>query len=531
MSAIITDQIRVSNAKSFVEKITSTNNSYYSFIGLSNPEEIQSNWNQFPPAPKDNFDEENNYWDTIYSLKKIKNDDVRQVVRKIEWNGGDIYDMYRHDISRDLNPTLNLDKRSKPSNSTSLYFANYYVVNSDFKVYICLYNGASPENNFQGNPSLDEPTFTDLEPRPAGTSGDGYIWKYLYTIKPSEIIKFDATDYIPVPRDWGVSGDSAVVKNNAQTSGQLKIITVRNRGRGLGQPRVVSQVPIVGDGFGAFATIVIGNDSRIESIEVVSGGTNYTFATVDWRSVGIVASEQDPDFDVIIPPQGGHGFDIYRELGAHYVLVHSRIENDTNNPDFITGSKISRIGLIENPKKYDTLEILNSDTASGTFALKLKGISPNEDDFKETIFVPNSLITQTIGTGQTAVGKVISYDQETGILKYWQDRSLCGFNYDNTKNFNPTFGFNMNRFSSFVTGSGNLIVQGGSKNLSIDVDFGTVSSPVSSINSINLGQSFVQGISNPEVQKYSGNIVYVDNRPTILRSINQKEDIKIVLQF
>ena len=24
------------------------------------------------------------------------------------------------------------------------------------------------------------PTFTDLEPKAAGTSGDGYIWKYLY---------------------------------------------------------------------------------------------------------------------------------------------------------------------------------------------------------------------------------------------------------------------------------------------------------------------------------------------------------------
>ena len=49
---------------------------------------------------------------------------------------------------------------------------------------------------------MDEPTFTDLEPRATGSSGDGYIWKYLYTIRPSEAIKFDSTDYIPVPDDW-----------------------------------------------------------------------------------------------------------------------------------------------------------------------------------------------------------------------------------------------------------------------------------------------------------------------------------------
>jgi hypothetical protein len=89
----------------------------------------------------------------------------------------------------------------------------------------------------------------------------------------------------------------------------------------------------------------------------------------------------------------------------------------------------------------------------------------------------------------------------------------------------------MHRFSSFVTGSGTLTIQGGSKTLQIDNSFGTVESPVTSINNRNLGQSFVQGISNPEVQKYSGNVIYVDNRPAILRSINQKEDIKIVLQF
>ena len=46
--------------------------------------------------------------------------------------------MYRHDISR--------TNTSKPSGATSLYSANYYVVNEDFKVYICLQNGTDPDN-------------------------------------------------------------------------------------------------------------------------------------------------------------------------------------------------------------------------------------------------------------------------------------------------------------------------------------------------------------------------------------------------
>ena len=88
------------------------------------------------------------------------------------WNH---YDMYRHDYSR--------SNTAKVSGATNLYSASYFVINSDFRVYACLQNGTTPDTP-NGKPSLDEPTFTDLEPRSAGTSGDGYIWKYLYSIKP-----------------------------------------------------------------------------------------------------------------------------------------------------------------------------------------------------------------------------------------------------------------------------------------------------------------------------------------------------------
>ena len=162
MSAIITDQIRILNAKNFVNGITSSSNSYYSFIGLPNPSDYQSDWDVNPPSPKDNFDEENQYWDTMIALKKINSNDVRQVVQKRFWTSGITYDMYRHDYSR--------SNISKVAGSTNLYSCPYYVLNSDYRVYICLQNGTDPENP-NGKPSLDEPTFIDLEPRSAGNSG------------------------------------------------------------------------------------------------------------------------------------------------------------------------------------------------------------------------------------------------------------------------------------------------------------------------------------------------------------------------
>ena len=101
MSAIITDQLRVSNALGFIEKVNSTNNAYYVFLGLSNSTEYLSTWEDEPPFPRDNFNEENKIWDTMFSLKKISPGDVSPVVRRINWESGRTYDMYRQDISID----------------------------------------------------------------------------------------------------------------------------------------------------------------------------------------------------------------------------------------------------------------------------------------------------------------------------------------------------------------------------------------------------------------------------------------------
>ena len=517
MSAIITDQLRILNARNFISGVTSTTNSYYSFVGLPNPNDYQTNWDTDPPAPKDSFEQEDDYWDTMVALKKISPSDVRQVVNKTSWISGTTYDMYRGDISR--------TNTSKPSGSTNLYSANYYIVNEDFKVYICLQNGTDPENP-SGRPSLDQPTFTDLEPRSAGDSGDGYVWKYLYTIKPSDIVKFDSTNSMPVPTDWDTNTADAAVRNHASTSGELKIVTVVNRGVGLGTAnRTYTRVPIFGDGEGAECTVVVNNDSKIDTVTISKGGSGYTYGTVDLASGSVPTGSTAPIFNVIIPPEGGHGSDIYRELGANKVLVYSRIENDNENPDFVTGNQISRVGIVENPDAFGSVAKLNLDKASAAYALKLVG-----SGYSTTTFGGDSFITQTVGLGSTAVGRVISYDQNTGVLKYWQDKSLVGFNSDGSLKTDPTYGFELHRFTATPAASGSVTIFGGSTNLGIDTGYTGYTTSINN-RTYNLGQSFTAGVAHPEVKKYSGNVIYVDNRPAITRSLNQKEDIKVILQF
>ena len=518
MAAIITDQIRILNAKNFVSGVNTSSNSYYSFIGLPNSSEIQSNWNSSPPAPKDSFNEENDYWDTMIALKKINSSDIRHVIRKRFWFSGTTYDMYRHDYS--------VSNIAKVSGATNLYSANYYVVNSDYRVYICLQNGTNPEtSSFGGNPSLDEPTFTDLEPRAAGSSGDGYIWKYLYTIKPSEIIKFETADFIPVPENWEISAENAAVRSNA-VDGSVKIVTITNRGVGVGVAnQTYTNVPIRGDGTGAECTITISASKTVESIVVSNQGSGYTYGNVDLVAGNVPVETTNPTFDVIISPKGGHGADIYRELGAYNVLLYSRIENDSQNPDFVTGNQFARIGIVQNPT-VSSGTLLSADKASAVYALKLTGVG-----YSSATFVTNAYFAQNVATGTTAVGRVISYDQNTGVLKYWQDRTLAGFTISGSFNPNPTYGFDLTEFTSSPSTGGSLtIIPSTGSNLQIDTSFNGNKTTINS-RTYYLGQEFTSGLSSPEVKKYSGNIIYVDNRPSIIRSPNQKEDIKVILQF
>jgi hypothetical protein len=537
MSAIISDQFRILNAETFVKSFTgigTTTNVYYTFIGLPNPTDVATgsgttDWNTNVPAPKDMFKEQNDYFDTMIALKKITTEDVRRVVRKVTWTSGFKYDMYRHDYS-----TSNL---TGVTQAASLYDSNYYILNKDFRVYICLQNGTSPDHP-TGQPSLDEPLFTDLEPRAAGTSGDGYIWKYLYTISPSEVIKFDSLDFIPVPSNWGLD-ESASIKNNA-VNGEVKIVTITSRGSGYSPAGSYKNIPILGDGTDGKVTVTVGSDGKVSDVVVTNGGKNYTYGTIQFypnapltetggslTSIGLdavgAASTSIATFNVIIPPTGGHGYDIYKELGAYRVLVYSRYENTGNNPDFIVGNDFARVGIIKNPTTYGSkTQLLSVSQASALGALKLK--NPSAGDYSA-----DSTITQTIGIGSTAVGKVASYDSATGVLKYYQPVGLAvsAYNY-------KLVGFKRN--SELATG-GSLIISGATSgsNLEIQTEFGNSSNPgittTLSNRIVNLDQSFVEGIANPELEKYSGEVIYIDNRAAIPRSINQKEDIKIVLEF
>ena len=79
MAAIITDQLRILNAKNFVAGVSSSSNSYYTFIGIPNATDYQSNWDSNPPTPIDSFETYDDTWDSMIAMKKINASDVTPV--------------------------------------------------------------------------------------------------------------------------------------------------------------------------------------------------------------------------------------------------------------------------------------------------------------------------------------------------------------------------------------------------------------------------------------------------------------------
>ena len=519
MAAIVTDQFRILNANNFVETVNNSTNSYYVVVGLANATSPvvgfgrSSDWNTETPNPIDSFNYTNHVGDTMTFGKKVTSDNVRRLISRRNWTQGTKYEMYRHDYS--------LNDPSPVTGSSRLYDSSYYVMNQNFDVYICIDNGSSGINT-TGNASQDEPIFTDLEPSRAGESGDGYIWKYLFTVPPSDIIKFDSTEYISVPSDWPTSSLTQIqsVRENGDASvnnNQIRKVYIDQQGFGYTQNQSGVEVNIIGDGTGGKVVIDTDSEGKITKTNVSSGGQGYTYGMVDLGSLGnpTTIAKLVP----IIPPSKGHGFDLYKELGTDKLLVYARFDDSTR--DFPTDTKFAQISIIKNPTSIGSTSTFTANQFSSVNAIKL--ITPTG--------TPSigEKIEQSV-TGGTAKGYIVSYDTDTNVLKYYQDRSLV-FNQTTGDQTDYVGVTTESKVLAFESSANKIIAPTSGFSASVNQNFSGISTNPTGNKVISLGVNFENGLANPEINKGSGDVVYLDNRPIITRNSRQKEDIKIILEF
>jgi len=534
MSAVVTDQFRIANTTNFIESVLNDKNSYYVFLGLPNPTvagfgrtDVVDNW---PLAPVDNLEYQTHYRDSMMFGKKINAANIRRVVKKFPWVRNNRYDMYRHDYS-----ATNLAPNSK---TTNLYRSNYYVITSDLQVYICIDNGSSgspTSSTAKGNRSLIEPTFTDVEPI---TLSDGYTWKYLFTIAASDVIKFDSIEYIVLPNDWSTTTNSQIKSiresgNSEINKNQIKKVYIENPGPGEGYitstetPHILN---ILGDGTGGKVSVTVESTGIISSVKVVSGGSGYTYGIID---LGPIQSSDENSSKLgklipIIPPSKGHGFDIYKELGADKVLIYARFDDSTK--DFPVDTSFGQVGIIKNPEKTTSTDIYKANEFSSLPSFKIsESLSENINDYTGV------KITQEISGVGTARGYIASYDTDTKIVKYFQDRSLffasatdsAGGGYDHLDTIDVSARAKVLKFE----GTGNIKFNTNPpQEKLIDPGLSGITT-ISNNRIIDLGVEYNKGVSESEINKKTGDVIYITNRSVVQRDLRQKEDIKIVLEF
>jgi hypothetical protein len=486
MAAIITEKFRIHNAKQFKEDFGESASSSYIFIGRPYPWADDTS----PPSPANAVGEEIDSYSDMLALKKIGVSDVSHGLTRYDWDstGSTKYDEYAHDYSA--------SNTSPATSSNNLYDSRFFVITDEYHVYKCIRTGRNSSGVVVN--STVKPTGTSatalVETSDTGAAtGRGYIWKYMYTVSASETIKFVTNDFIPVKTigaQTEIDGTSGALGNaasddgtsqwdveNSAVDGGVHHVVVTAGGSGYNDGTYTS-VAIDGDGSSGVCTVVVSSGS-ISHVNITAAGTGYKRASIDIANISGIGSGSGGVAKPIISPLIGHGADPIQELGGNYVIVNSRLEFGEGSGDFPTDNDFRRIGLLQDPFNAGTTTVSTSPTLAAYHKMTLSSVSGLSVD--DIILNANSN-----GTG-VAVSRVISITGNV-VSHIPQANSEGGY-----VNFT----------------SSNTVYVGGTT-------IGTISA---------VDASF------PEVEKYSGQVMYVENRGAVTRAADQIEDIKLIIEM
>ena len=202
-------------------------------------------------------------------------------------------------------------------------------------------------------------------------------------------------------------------------------------------------------------------------------------------------------------------------------MVYARFDDSTK--DFPVDTSFAQVSIVKNPTAIGTANTFTDSNFTGLSAFKLVSITGTPKVGEK--------IEQSVQNGTAkAFGYVASFDTETKVLKYFTDRSL--FYNQTTKDQQDYTGISTNGRPYAFESSSNLISgQTSAFTGSVDTGFSGIATNPTGIKQINLGSSFTAGMSVPEINKGSGEVIYLDNRASIARNARQKEDIKVILEF
>jgi len=376
-----------------------------------------------------------------------------------------------HSITR-YNWTSGTTYSEYDDQDSALTTRQFYVLTDDFNVYKCLKAGSGA--------SVVKPTGTTYTVN--AEESDGYIWKYMYTLSGTSTDKFLTNTFMPVQTLTGADDGSGQwdVESNA-VDGAIYHVRVDNGGSGY-TDNTYTGVAIDGDGSSAEVTVVVASGA-VSYITVTTNGTGYKRASIDIDGISGIGGNGDAVVTPIISPILGHGADPILELGGNYVIVNARLEFAEGSGDFPTDNDFRRIGLIQDPFTVGTTTVATDTTLHACHRMTLSSVAD--------VSVDDIILNASSDGSGVAVSRVVSIDTSTRIVSHIPIANSDG------------------GYANFAAAE-NVYVSGNPTSVA------TVSS---------VDATF------PEVEKYSGQIMYVENRGAVSRAADQIEDIKLIIEM
>ena len=565
MAAIITSHFRSLNANNFKDSVADLANSYYLFLGKSDAwsANLATTTDSEAPTPLDTIVEINDAYQNMSALKKIAAGDVSNVMPRhasvsnvdvsLTWVSGATYVAWD-----DQDP----DIYSKP----------YYIITDEYKVYKCIKAGSGTSTSKPVDTATVAPVLL----------GDGYLWKYMYTVATVDATKFLTNFYVPVKtvalpvvttsstagsvttvvKTVGVAGDLSEADqtqyanqnaNIAALKGKIYRYVVTNGGTGYAAAPTVT---VVGDGTAALATATVAGGVVTGVTVAVSGsgfntnaGSNYSVANVTFTPVsggtGAVAR-------AVLSPANGHGSNPVEELGGFYSGLSTSLTG-AEGTDFIINNSFRQLGIVKNPFNHGTGVILtnagsgysgvpavtfSSGAAAATAIMSggtVIGITVTNGGTGYTV-APTVTIDAPAGGGTQAtatatlvngaVAKAVATASTLKALKGMKVSAATGLVIGSF--FTATNGAKA-YLDSWDTATGAIRYHQNDK-----TGYGTfvvTTSPSQTITGQGGGTATIDSLQNPEVDRFSGKIIFVENRAPINRSASQIEDIRVITEF
>lgn len=226
-----------------------------------------------------------------------------------------------------------------------------------------------------------------------------------------------------------------------------------------------ASVDVIGDGTGAQATAVIEN-GKLVKVNLLSGGQNYRFAKVVITGNGNGASAR-----TIISPYGGHGRDVVSELNARALMFYTNVSGDTNQ-GFVVNNETRQIGIIRSPLKYDSMETYALVYGSTCWAIS--------SIIDTNIFENDDILTVGIGGPQY---RIISVNTDGALLQ------------------------------------------------SVDNHIPSVGDVFVNVTPGKTGNFIAVALTPPSVDKYSGDLLFIDNKEAFTPTDEQTVAFRTIIKF